>query len=229
MHMMYPITEIQWLQKLHDEFNLPYMRKLASFLSAEEAKGIQIFPPANLRFNAFCQTPLDQVKVVIMGQDPYHGPGQAHGLAFSVPRGIFLPPSLKNIFKELASDVGLNMPSHGCLDHWAKQGVLLLNATLSVRSEEPKSHYGQGWEQFTDRVISILAERPEPIVFMLWGRSALEKFQRLTAQSSRHLILTSVHPSPLSAYRGFFGCRHFSRANTFLKEKGQQPIDWAIH
>ncbi len=164
-----------------------------------------------------------------MGQDPYHGPGQAHGLSFSVPKGVPLPPSLQNIFKELKDDLQVPPPPHGCLIDWAKQGVLLLNATLTVRANEPKSHYGQGWEVFTDRIVQLLCLRKDPLVFLLWGKSALDKFQHIeSGKGTDHLVLTAAHPSPLSAYSGFFGCRHFSKTNDFLKSKGKSPIDWKI-
>jgi len=219
-----------WLERLQPEFEKPYMRKLLSFLDEEKRSGVVVYPPSELIFNAFCQTSFDAVKVVIMGQDPYHGSGQAHGLAFSVPEGVRPPPSLKNIFKELKSDLGLPIPSNGCLLSWAKQGVLLLNATLTVRGDEAKSHHGQGWELFTDRVIQLLCESPDPIVFLLWGKSALDKFQHIGSRETKnHLVLTAAHPSPLSAYTGFLGCGHFSKANEFLQRHGKQPIDWAVH
>ncbi|MBU6382770.1 MAG: uracil-DNA glycosylase [Verrucomicrobia bacterium] len=220
--------EASWLAKLQEEFDKPYMKHLEAFLAGEIRLGKEIYPPFELIFNAFCQTPFDQVKVVIMGQDPYHGAGQAHGLSFSVPKGVAQPPSLQNIFKELKDDLGIEPPHHGCLIDWAKRGVLLLNATLTVRSGEPKSHFGQGWETFTDRVIQLLCERKDPIVFILWGKSAAEKFQHIGSHASHHLVLTAAHPSPFSAYTGFFGCKHFSKTNEFLKKVGKQPIDWAI-
>ncbi|MGB7978217.1 MAG: uracil-DNA glycosylase [Chlamydiales bacterium] len=220
--------EASWLQKLSDEFEKPYIQALESFLASEIKAGYEIYPPFELIFNAFCQTPFDAVKVLIMGQDPYHGAGQAHGLSFSVPKGIAPPPSLQNIFKELRDDLGVPPPTHGCLIDWAKQGVLLLNATLTVRSGEPKSHFGKGWELFTDRVVQLLCSRPDPIVFILWGRSAAEKFEHIGSHSSRHLVLTAPHPSPFSAHTGFLGCRHFSKTNDFLKKHGKSPIDWAI-
>jgi len=209
-----------WLQ---EEFKKPYMKELGVFLRGE--KGV-IYPPLKLMFSALDETPLDRVKVVIVGQDPYHGPGQAHGLSFSVPKGIPIPPSLQNIFKEIGDDLGLPIPHHGCLIDWARQGVLLLNATLTVRAGEPKSHYGKGWEIFTDRVIELLCDRKDPLVFLLWGKSALDKCRHIPPH---HLVLTAPHPSPLSAYSGFFGCRHFSKANAFLSKVGKGPIDWAIH
>ncbi len=224
------LMDKSWLEKLESEFEKPYMKKLEAFLADEISRGAVVYPPFELIFNAFCQTPFDRVKVVIMGQDPYHGPGQAHGMSFSVPMGVLPPPSLVNIFKEIKADLGITPPKHGCLVQWAEQGVLLLNATLTVRDGEPKSHFGQGWEMFTDRVIQLLCERKEPLVFMLWGKSALDKFQHIQAGGkSHHLVLISPHPSPLSAHAGFLGCKHFSKANEFLKQKGIVPIDWTIH
>ena len=221
--------DASWLNRLASEFEKPYMRGLEAFLAQEFSAKKVIYPPFDLTFNAFCQTPFDQVKVVIIGQDPYHGPGQAHGLCFSVPKGIPAPPSLQNIFKELSADLGIPVPSHGCLLEWAHQGVLLLNATLTVRENEPRSHYGKGWEEFTDRVVQLLAARTDPIVFVLWGRSALEKWQHLSMEEqNRHLVLKAAHPSPLSAYAGFMGCRHFSKINDFIKQSNRQPIDWMI-
>ena len=222
--------EATWLERLAPEFEKPYMRGLEAFLAQELSAKKTVYPPFDFTFNAFCQTPFERVKVVIIGQDPYHGPGQAHGLCFSVPKGIPAPPSLQNIFKELSHDLGLPIPSHGCLLEWAHQGVLLLNATLTVRENEPRSHYGKGWEMFTDRAVQLLAARKDPLVFVLWGRSALEKWQHLSVegQKSSHLILKAPHPSPLSAYAGFMGCRHFSKINAFLEETRQTPIDWTI-
>lgn len=224
------LMEASWLERLGDEFQKPYMRRLEAFLAQESRNGAVVFPPMESIFSAFCYTPFDRVRVVVVGQDPYHGPGQAHGLSFSVMKGVQLPPSLQNIFKELKSDLGVPTPEHGFLGGWAQQGVLMLNATLTVRSGEPKSHYGQGWETFTDQVVRLLYERADPVVFLLWGKSALEKFQNVgLGGASHHLILTSAHPSPFSAHSGFFGCRHFSKTNEFLKSSGFQPIDWAIH
>lgn len=222
--------DASWLELLHEEFQKPYMKQLEAFLAKEIASGADIYPPFESTFNAFCQTPFSQVRVVIMGQDPYHGPGQAHGLSFSVPKGIPLPPSLQNIFKELKEDLKIPTPSHGCLIDWARQGVLLLNATLTVRANEAKSHYGKGWEIFTDKVVQLLCTRNDPIAFLLWGKSALDKFQHIDSCSaaSQHLVLTAPHPSPLSAHAGFFGCHHFSKVNEFLKKMGKKPIDWAI-
>lgn len=222
------IMDASWLEKLQGEFEMPYMEKLRAFLVEEKRLGQVVYPPTPLTFNALLQTPFDQVKVVIMGQDPYHGPGQAHGLSFSVPDGIRPPPSLVNIFKEIHSDLGLPFPKSGCLLSWAKQGVLLLNATLTVRADQPKSHHGQGWERFTDRIVQLLCQRKDPIVFMLWGKSALDKFKHIGGDGTNHMILTSVHPSPLSAYAGFLGCRHFSKANAFLAQTGKEPINWGI-
>ena len=218
-----------WLEKLGPELELPYMQQLKRFLLEEAKAGALVYPPADQVFQALFLTPFDQVKVVLMGQDPYHGPGQAHGLCFSVVKGVPQPPSLQNIFKELEQDLKLPRPSHGCLESWARQGVLLLNATLTVRANEAKSHFGRGWEQFTDRIVQLLSERSDPIVFVLWGKSALDKWKQISRQeSSRHLVLTAAHPSPLSAYAGFFGCRHFSQINDFLKRSGKEPINWIV-
>lgn len=221
--------EASWLELLASEFEKPYMAHLEAFLAQEAASGATIYPPFELIFNAFCQTPFKDVSVVIIGQDPYHGPGQAHGLSFSVPKGVPLPPSLQNIFKELRDDLQIPPPAHGCLIDWAKQGVLLLNATLTVRANEPKSHHGKGWEIFTDRVVQLLCSRKDPIAFLLWGKSALDKFQHIeSCKDSPHFVLTAPHPSPLSAHSGFFGCRHFSKVNKFLQSIGRNPIDWKI-
>ena len=221
--------EASWLERLGEEFEKPYMKELEAFLARERAAGAEVYPPYELIFNAFCQTPFAEVKVVIMGQDPYHGPGQAHGLSFSVPPGVPAPPSLQNIFKEIRDDLGIPVPKSGCLTGWAKQGVLLLNATLTVRANEAKSHFGKGWEVFTDRVVRLLCMRKEPLVFLLWGKSALDKFQHIAeCGTGRHLVLTAAHPSPLSAHAGFMGCRHFSKTNEFLKKAGIKPIHWAV-
>ena len=222
--------EKSWHEALGEEFSKPYIASLKAFLTKEQAAGHLIYPPEPLVFNAFRHTPFEKTRVVIMGQDPYHGDGQAHGLSFSVPCGIPLPPSLKNIFKELAEDVRIPFPREGCLSGWAKQGVLLLNATLTVRAHEPRSHYGKGWEQFTDAVILRLLQRKEPLVFILWGKSAQEKVQHIaTHENAGHLILTAAHPSPYSV-QGFFGCRHFSKANQHLKKFGEKEISWGnIH
>lgn len=219
--------EKSWYNRLSEEIQKPYIQILKDFLEREKAEGRNIFPPEPLIFNAFLNTPFDQVKVVLIGQDPYHGQGQAHGLSFSVPSGVRFPPSLKNIFLELEKDVGIPIPKDGCLLPWAKQGVLLLNATLTVRSAEPRSHYGKGWERFTDAVVQKLLEKKDPIIFMLWGKSAQEKLQHIqNSQETPHAVLTAAHPSPYSAHTGFFGCRHFSKANALLEKWGKTPIDW---
>lgn len=215
-----------WHEVLQEEIQKPYVEQLKKFIAQEKAEGKTIYPPESHIFYAFGMTPYKEVKVVIMGQDPYHGPGQAHGMSFSVPKGVPAPPSLKNIYKELQDDLGISPPQTGCLDGWAKQGVLLLNATLTVRASEPKSHYGKGWEQFTDAVIQKLAEREDPIVFLLWGRSAKEKCGALM-NHPRHKVLTAAHPSPFSAHYGFFGSRPFSKINNTLKQWGKTPIDWS--
>ncbi|MBA2368394.1 MAG: uracil-DNA glycosylase [Candidatus Protochlamydia sp.] len=220
-----------WQEALKEELEQPYMAELATFIEKEyvlHAGGV--YPPKDLIFNAFFQTPFDQIKIVIVGQDPYHGPGQAHGLSFSVPKGVKPPPSLVNIFKELKADIELPTPSHGCLLHWAKQGILLLNATLTVRQSEPLSHHGRGWEKFTDAVISVLQKRVDPIIFVLWGKSAQDKcrFLRESGDNYGHTILTAAHPSPFSASNGFFGCRHFSQINEILEKQGKGPILWDL-
>lgn len=212
-----------WKQVLASEFQSEYFAKLKDFLVQQKAK-YRIYPPGNLIFNAFNTTPFSKVKVVIIGQDPYHGPGQAHGLCFSVPEGIDIPPSLRNIYKELADDVDIVPPKHGNLSKWAEQGVLLLNATLSVQAGRAGSHQGKGWEQFTDSAIKAVSEHREHVVFLLWGAFAQKK--AVLIDSSKHLILKSVHPSPLSAHRGFFGNKHFSKTNKYLVEHGMEPINW---
>jgi uracil-DNA glycosylase len=205
------------------------MKALKSFLAEEREGGERVFPRPSEWFRALDLTPLDQVRVVILGQDPYHGEGQAHGLAFSVQPGVRPPPSLVNIYKEMATDLGIAPPGHGLLDHWARQGVLLLNSVLTVRMGQAASHQGRGWERFTDAVIRAVAARPEPVVFILWGAYAQKKagFVREMGEG-RHCVLTSVHPSPLSARGGFFGSKPFSKANDFLVEHGREPIDWAL-
>jgi len=213
-----------WDGLLAEEFEKDYYKKLRGFLIGEY-KTQTVYPPMHDIFNALKFTPYGSVKAVILGQDPYHGPGQAHGLCFSVRKGVAKPPSLVNIFKELKSDAGVDEPSHGCLEDWAHQGVLLLNTVLTVRAGQANSHKGMGWEIFTDRVIALLAAREDPMVFMLWGAHAQSKAALLAG--SRHLILKAPHPSPLSAHNGFFGCRHFSRANEFLAGFGEK-IDWSI-
>jgi uracil-DNA glycosylase len=215
-----------WRVPLAEEFASPYMTVLKSFLVSEKAKGKTIFPKGGEWFRALDLTPLDKVRVVILGQDPYHGPGQAHGLCFSVRPGVRPPPSLLNIFKELESDLGIPRPSHGFLEHWAQQGVLLLNSVLTVESGLAASHKDKGWERFTDAVIRLVAAQPQPIVFLLWGSYAQKK--AAFVDPSRHLILKAAHPSPLSAHNGFLGCRHFSQANAFLEAKGQAAIDWSL-
>jgi uracil-DNA glycosylase len=216
--------EKSWHEMLKDELEKPYIQELKRFLREEEEAGRVVYPPKPLVFNALRQTPYEKVKVVIIGQDPYHGAGQAHGLSFSVPPGVTPPPSLKNIYKEIQADVGIPPRSDGCLLHWAEQGVLLLNATLTVRAGEPKSHYNKGWEQFTDAIVDLLVQKEDPIVFMLWGKSAQEKGSR--AMGSHHAVFIAAHPSPYSATQ-FFGCHHFSKANQFLVSVGKSPIDWS--
>ena len=214
-----------WLEPLKPEFSKPYYASLYRKVKEEYTNHI-VYPPAEDIFNAYALTPLHKVKAVILGQDPYHGDGQAHGLCFSVKKGVEIPPSLVNIYKELHDDIGCPIPNHGCLTKWAEQGVLLLNTVLTVRAHEAFSHREIGWEQFTDATIEILNRQDRPIVFILWGRPAQMKERMLT--NPRHLILKAAHPSPLSAYRGFFGSRPFSAANEFLARNGVEPIDWAI-
>jgi uracil-DNA glycosylase len=216
----------RWLERIGGEFGEPYMSDLKRFLVSERERGKRIFPKGCDWFRALDLTPLDQVRVVILGQDPYHGPGQAHGLCFSVKPGIRPPPSLVNIYKELESDLGITPRRHGFLEHWARQGVLLLNSVLTVEMGRAASHRDRGWERFTDRIISEVNSKSEPVVFLLWGSYAQKK--AAFVDSSRHLILKAAHPSPLSAHSGFFGCRHFSRTNAFLISRGQEPIDWAL-
>lgn len=215
-----------WLDHLEPEFKQPYMRELRAFLARQKGQGSEIYPPSKQIFNAFNTTPLDRVKAVILGQDPYHGPGQAHGLCFSVQPGVRVPPSLQNIFKELQRDLNCPIPRHGCLQSWAEQGVLLLNATLTVEQGKAGSHQNRGWERFTDRALEVVSEQRQGVVFMLWGGYAQKKARLLDAQC--HEILRSSHPSPLSAYRGFLGCGHFSSANAFLEGQGERPIDWCL-
>lgn len=215
-----------WLAYLETEFNQEYMLRLKAFLQTEKEKGLRIYPPGPLIFNALNKTPFDRVKVVILGQDPYHGAGQAHGLSFSVPKGVAVPPSLKNIYKELESDLGIEMPAHGDLSHWAEQGVLLLNATLTVEAGRAGSHQKKGWEIFTDKIMSIVSREKEGIVFLLWGNYAKAKQALIDGQ--KHLILAAPHPSPFSAHYGFLGCRHFSRASEYLISRGKTPVDWRI-
>ena len=217
-----------WLDQLDSEFSESYMQNLKQFLVEEKAKGSVIYPAGGEYFNALNSTPFNSVKVVILGQDPYHGPGQAHGLCLSVREGVAPPPSLVNIFKEIQSDLGYP-PSdfeHGCLEHWAKQGVLLLNSVLTVERHKAASHQGKGWEQFTDRIIEKLSAREKPCVFLLWGSYAQKK--GAVIDSTRHRVFKAPHPSPLSAHRGFFGCRHFSACNDALEAMGESPIDWRV-
>ncbi|TCD11319.1 uracil-DNA glycosylase [Oricola cellulosilytica] len=215
-----------WRTPLQGEFDSPYMAALRQFLVGEKEAGKRIFPPGGEWFHALDATPLENVRAVILGQDPYHGPGQAHGLCFSVRPGVRVPPSLVNIYKELRDDLGIEPPGHGNLESWAKQGVLLLNAVLTVEAHRAASHQGKGWEQFTDAVIRLVNAREEPVVFILWGSYAQRK--AAFVDRSRHLVLKSPHPSPLSAHNGFFGSKPFSKANAFLKEKGREPIDWRL-
>lgn len=215
--------EESWKEVLKDEFEKPYFKILTDFVR-KEYQTQTVYPPAKLIFNAFDLCPFDKVKVVIIGQDPYHGPGQAHGLCFSVNDGIDVPPSLVNIYKEIKEDLGIEPPASGNLERWAKQGVLLLNATLTVRARTAGSHQNKGWEEFTDRVIKELSEKRKDVVFMLWGSYAQKKGAIINTK--KHCVLTSVHPSPLSAYRGFLGCKHFSKANEYLKSKGLAEICW---
>ncbi|MCO7553933.1 uracil-DNA glycosylase [Metapseudomonas otitidis] len=218
--------EAGWKEALRDEFDKPYMKALGNFLRTAKAAGKEIYPPGPMIFNALNSTPLDQVKVVIIGQDPYHGPGQAHGLCFSVQPGVAIPPSLLNIYKELKRDLNLDMPSHGYLQSWAEQGVLLLNTSLTVERGQAGSHANQGWQPFTDRVIEVVSQHQPHLVFLLWGAHAQSK-QRLI-DTQKHLALRSPHPSPLSAHRGFLGNGHFSRCNKFLEQHGLAPIDWRV-
>jgi uracil-DNA glycosylase len=218
--------EESWKEVLEDEFKKPYFKQITEHLKTEKAQGKIIYPPGSLIFNAFKHAPIDSVKIVVLGQDPYHGPGQAMGLSFSVPKGVPPPPSLINIFKELNDDVGIAIPKHGDLTNWADQGVMLLNASLTVRAHEPMSHSKIGWHIFTNCVISKISALKENVVFLLWGKFAQEKIELIDIK--KHHILKAPHPSPLSANSGFFGCRHFSKANTYLMKNGIDPIDWAL-
>ena len=215
-----------WQSVLGDQLELPYMRSLRTFLAKEKQAGKVIFPPGDTIFNALNHTAFDQVKIVIIGQDPYHGANQAHGLCFSVQPGIKVPPSLVNIYKELVNDVGVEMPKHGHLSSWADQGVLLLNAVLTVEQANAGAHQGKGWETFTDSVIQALNEQRERVVFLLWGSYAQKKGKFI--DRAKHLVLEAPHPSPLSAYRGFFGCKHFSQANGYLSQHGMPTINWQV-
>jgi uracil-DNA glycosylase len=216
----------EWLEAIGGEFEKDYMRRLKRFLVERKQAGATIYPPGSQIFNALNSTPLSKVKAVILGQDPYHGPGQAHGLCFSVQKGVRPPPSLVNIFKEIESDLGYRPPAHGCLQAWADRGVLLLNAVLTVEKGNAGSHQGKGWEQFTDAAVRAVNEQRDNVVFLLWGSHAQKKGAGIDRQ--RHLVLKAPHPSPLSAHRGFLGCRHFSKANEWLQSRGVEPIDWSL-
>ena len=218
--------EESWKKVLKEEFEKPYFQHIITFLKAEKATGKIIYPPGPLIFNAFKQTPFDKLKVVLLGQDPYHNKGQAHGLSFSVPDGVPKPPSLVNIFKELHNDLGIKIPESGNLEKWARQGVLLLNASLTVRQNEPGSHAKIGWLQFTDSVIRKISDEKEGIVFLLWGKFAQEK--QALIDETKHFVLKAAHPSPYSANNGFFGCRHFSMTNELLMKQHKSPIDWKL-
>jgi uracil-DNA glycosylase len=224
MEVKTPKIEVNWLKALESEFSKDYFGKLKAFLEEEKQK-FRLFPPGNLIFNAFNLTPFNEVKVVILGQDPYHGLGQAHGLCFSVPDGVKAPRSLVNIFKEISTDVGLPVPSTGNLTKWGEQGVLLLNATLTVRENQAGSHQNKGWETFTDAVIKTLSDQKEGLVFLLWGNYAKNK--SVLIDQDKHLVLTAPHPSPL-ARGGFFNCKHFSKTNEYLKQHGKAPINWSV-
>ncbi|HIU28112.1 MAG TPA: uracil-DNA glycosylase [Candidatus Fimisoma avicola] len=214
-----------WDIMLQDEFDRPYFKRLENFLTEERAR-YEIYPPQEDVFNALRYSSFQDTKVVILGQDPYHEPGQAHGLCFSVNKGVTIPPSLVNIYKEIENDLGIKMPGHGYLADWAKQGVLLLNTVLTVRRGQANSHKGKGWEIFTDRIVEILNERQKPMVFILWGANAKSKTELIT--NKEHMVITGAHPSPLSAWKGFFGGRYFSKANRYLEITGQEPVDWGI-
>jgi uracil-DNA glycosylase len=217
----------EWKKSLENEFKEAYFHNLVEILQLEKSSKQVVYPPGSLIFNAFNLTDLDQVKVIIIGQDPYHGPNQAHGLSFSVQKGIAAPPSLVNIYKEIQNDLGItNLKTKGDLTYWAQQGVLLLNATLTVRANQPNSHAGIGWQRFTDKVIQVLNDQCEHLVFMLWGNFAKEKGMHI--DSKKHLVLKAAHPSPFSADKGFFGCKHFSKTNEYLVKNGRAPIDWMI-
>jgi uracil-DNA glycosylase len=218
--------EPSWAEALATEFDASYVADLRAFLQAERAAGHVVLPPMSLLFNAFAHTPFEQVRVVIVGQDPYHGPGQAMGLSFSVPRGVAQPPSLRNMLAEIEAELDIPQPSHGDLTYWADQGVLLLNTSLSVRAHAAGSHAGRGWERLTDAAIQALADQRDGIVFLLWGSHARRKAAMI--DRTRHLVLEAPHPSPLSAHRGFFGCGHFAQANAWLAERGERPIDWSL-
>lgn len=215
-----------WKEVLQPEFDKPYFEQITQFLKAEKQAGKTIYPPGPFIFNAFNTTPFNEVKVVILGQDPYHNPGQAHGLSFSVPMGVSAPPSLVNMFKELETDLNLPRPNHGNLEKWAAQGVLLLNASLTVELNKPMSHSKIGWHDFTNSVIKTLSDKRDKLVFILWGGFAKSKMELI--DTKKHYVLTAAHPSPLSAYNGFYGCKHFSKTNTWLEQNGLSPIDWSL-
>ena len=215
-----------WKEELQHEFDKPYFGGIVQFLKNEKQAGKTIFPPGGLIFNAFNTTPFDKVKIVILGQDPYHNPGQAHGLSFSVPLGVAAPPSLVNMFKEIEADLGIPRPAHGNLEKWAAQGVLMLNASLTVEMNKPMSHSKIGWHEFTNSVIHTLSEKKDKLVFLLWGGFAKSKAELINTQ--KHCVLTAAHPSPLSAHNGFFGCKHFSKTNDWLQKNAMQPIDWSL-
>ncbi|MDF2926985.1 MAG: uracil-DNA glycosylase [Paenibacillaceae bacterium] len=223
---MVAILHNGWNQVLEPEFGKPYYKSLRSFLADEYRKGI-VYPDMYDIYSAFHLTDYNQVKAVIVGQDPYHGPGQAHGLSFSVKPGVAVPPSLQNIYKELHDDLGFPIPNHGYLEQWAKQGVLMLNAVMTVRKDTPNSHRGMGWEEFTNRAVAVLNEREQPVVFILWGKNAQEKLAFIT--NKRHLVIQSAHPSPFAANRGFFGSKPFSRTNAFLHSQGMEPVNWKLN
>ena len=223
MREINPQIEESWQEALREEFNSDYFISLKAFIK-EEKKNYTIYPPGNKMFTAFNLCPLPSVKVVIIGQDPYHGPGQAHGLGFSVPDGIKIPPSLRNIYKEINNDLGIPIPKTGNLEKWAEEGVLMINAILSVRAHEAASHHGKGWETFTDKAIKTISDLRAGVVFLLWGKFAQDK--QALIDTNKHFVLTSVHPSPLSAHRGFLGCKHFSKSNQLLKENGIEEVDW---
>lgn len=221
-----PQIESSWLHVLKDEFEKPYFKDIKAYLLQEKQQGKTVYPPGSLIFNAFNLTPFHQVKVVVLGQDPYHGAGQAHGLSFSVPYGVAQPPSLVNIFKEIKNDLGIEPPEHGNLEHWAKQGVLLLNAFLTVRANEPASHSKIGWEHFTNAVIKKISEEKDGVIFLLWGKFAQNKESLI--DPFKHHVLKAAHPSPFSVHQGFFGCKHFSKTNQILENKNLPPIDWHL-
>lgn len=220
-----PQLEKSWAEALKEEWTKPYLNALGQFIAQERSSGVPVYPPKEEVFSAFNHTPFDQVQVVIVGQDPYHGPNQAHGLSFSVAQGVTQPPSLKNIFKEIQDDLGIEPPNHGNLEGWAKQGVLMLNTVLTVRARTPRSHNGVGWEKFTDAALACLSERSDPVIFVLWGKAAQAKKEAI---APHHPVLMAPHPSPYSVHSGFFGCKHFSKINELLTKQGKKPINWAL-